>query len=137
MKNTFTAVLPLHDDVRAELLRRFPPVHSRVFAHHITYQYGVDRNYPWSPRPLPVEFYGLVTGPTTQTLLCTVAGEPLQPSGKPFHVTISTDDDTPPSMASRFDPDAIEWIPVWTKQLPLIVKPKGLASWESRSIWMH
>ncbi len=82
----------LPEDVRAELLSRFVPIHPDVIAHHITHSFDVGEDHPL-PEGSVAEIVGVATDYRVQALIVSVNGASKRPDGKTFHITWSIDRD--------------------------------------------
>ena len=81
----------LDDTERADLLRRFPPAYSDVFAHHVTLQ----ANAAWNVS-LPAARAGEIVGQAdgeggVQALVVRIDGTTTRPDGATYHITWSLD----------------------------------------------
>jgi hypothetical protein len=79
---------------REQILARFQPRYEHVFAEHVTYLYGVDRDVdvhikmPDKPRLLVAYAYAS-DDVGLEALLVEVDGQRLRLDGKPYHLTLS------------------------------------------------
>ena len=84
----------LSSSCREQVLARFKPRFEHVFAEHVTYLYGVDRNVdlhiemPKKPRSLLAYAYAS-DDLGVEALLIEVDGQRMRSDGKPYHLTLS------------------------------------------------
>lgn len=75
---------------RSEILKKFPPKFPKVFAHHITYQFGVSATAT-PDQPSKIEVVGYASGSGIEALVIEVDGKNVRPDGGVFHMTLSLD----------------------------------------------
>lgn len=82
----------LTEDVKQQLLSVFPPSYDTVVAHHITVQFGVDKDAP-PPDKATIKVVGHVDSEDgLQVLVCSVNGTTSRGDGSLWHITWSLDD---------------------------------------------
>ena len=80
---------------KKKVLELITPLHSNVFASHVTYEFGVPNN---SPLPLEAELkiVGYAYDKKAQAFVVSVNGSIYRPDGNIYHLTISTADGVKP-----------------------------------------
>ena len=83
----------LDEQSRERLLAKFPPKYSKVIAHHITVEFGVDSNTPPPPNA-EIRVVGHAdSGDGLEALVVSVDGEKQREDGKFYHITWSLEPD--------------------------------------------
>jgi len=85
--------------MRALVLKKHPPKYGKLFADHVTHQFGItyaehreNENMMQSVMSVPIESYGyLDSGDGLECWLVMVDGEKVRPDGKLYHLTWSLD----------------------------------------------
>lgn len=82
----------LTDETREMLLSKFSPKYNDVIAHHITIEFGVQKDTPTPAEPTSVKVIGYVDDPEgIEALVVSVNGSKTRPDGKVYHITLSLD----------------------------------------------
>lgn len=115
----------LTESSRAKLLSEFPPKFSKVVAHHITFQFGVDSSTPLPPVPQKVEVVGYACNDKIECVVVRADNKDRRESdGKLMHITLSHSDEAKPVMSNDLLMDAeytsvspmeIEVVPTFNK----------------------
>jgi hypothetical protein len=75
---------------RVELLQQFPPVYSRIIAHHVTF---ASLSIADLPEPVIGEIVGIADdGAGVQALVVSIGGTTDRPDGSSWHITWSLAD---------------------------------------------
>ena len=81
----------LAEVARKHLLENIKPTYSRVYAYHVTIEFGIPKDSP-VPEKADVRITGYIdSGDGIEALLVTVNGEKFRPDGKRYHITLSLD----------------------------------------------
>ena len=76
-------------DLRAELLKRFPPKYEKVVADHVTLNVGANPDTPL-PRDAAAEIVGRADdGTSLECLVVAIDGTTDRPDGSTYHITWS------------------------------------------------
>jgi hypothetical protein len=77
---------------RAQVLSTFGSKFPDVYAHHVTYKFGISK-YSGAVlvKPKKIIVVGYVLGQYIETLIVEVDGKLIRPDGKTYHLTISLD----------------------------------------------
>jgi hypothetical protein len=106
---------------RAKLLGEFPPKFSKVVAHHITLQFGVDDSTPLPPTPQKAEVIGYACNDKIECVVARVDNQERRAvDGKLLHITLSHSDEAKPVMSNDLLTD-MEYTPV--SPIEIIVEP--------------
>lgn len=91
----------LTETSRAKLLAEFPPQFSKVVAHHITIEFGVDNSTPLPPTPVNAEVIGYAKNEKIECVVVRIDGKTRRPvDGKLLHITLSHSEDAKPVMSN-------------------------------------
>ncbi len=84
----------LTDESREKLMKKFPPKFEKVFAHHITQDFGVGPDTP-IPVEADIRAIGYATdGHDIEAIVVSVDGENTREDGKFYHITWSLNPET-------------------------------------------
>lgn len=90
--NTYTAYV-LDDASRNMLAKRFPPKYPKFIGHHITVEFGVEKNTEL-PLDAQIKVVGYVdSGDGLEVLVTAVNNSTSRKDGKIYHITWSLDTD--------------------------------------------
>lgn len=78
------------DTSRARLLSKLPPLFPDVYAHHVTYKFGVGEDEVPS-HPTESEIVGYASDDSLEAYVVSIDGNIYRPDGKIYHVTWSLD----------------------------------------------
>jgi hypothetical protein len=87
------------EKIRNKLLLKFPPKYSRVYAHHITFEYGVNAKLPPDAKIKIVGYCDSNTG--VEVLVCEVNNTIDRPDGSIYHITWSLNNGYRPVDSNR------------------------------------
>lgn len=114
------------------ILREFPPVHAKTWAHHVTLWFrseGAPPDLPWG-KEVVVRVVQVVTDETTQAVRVELPSSIKDPSHRIPHITISTTAGTPPSQSKKLLQDS----PVTESNLLRVV---GRIGWQGLDGRIH
>lgn len=112
----------LTDKSRGEILANFPPKFSKVIAHHITLEFGVEDSNPLPSIPQKAEVIGYACNDKIECLVVRVDNQTRRNSdGKLLHITLSHSPEAKPVMSNELLMD-VEYTAV--TPLPIEVVPK-------------
>ena len=82
-------------EIRTQMLKEHPAKYDKVFADHVTHQFGIPYIEYLELQtlfPVPVDTYGYIdSGDGLECWLVSVDGEKIRPDGKLYHITWSLD----------------------------------------------
>lgn len=97
----------LTEESRAKILSEFPPKFSKVVAHHITVQFGVNDSVPLPVPPQKVEVIGYASNEKIECVVVRVdSKERRESDGKLMHITLSRSDEAKSVMSNELLMDA-------------------------------
>jgi hypothetical protein len=94
------------------LLENLPATFRKVFAHHVTYEFGIPEKLP--PIASTVNVIATASNDRIQVAIVEVRGSTVRPDGGTFHITISLDPTlgTKPVDSNKLIADKSKWRPV-------------------------
>jgi hypothetical protein len=112
----------LTDKSRGEILANFPPKFSKVVAHHITLEFGVDDLIPLPSIPQKAEVIGYACNDKIECLVVRVDGQTRRNSdGKLLHITLSHSIEAKPVMSNELLMD-VEYTSVTPLSIEVVPK---------------
>lgn len=84
--------LELDGKVRRQLAQQFPPKYPNFIGHHITWKFGIKKDYPLPKNIKTIEVVGYADdGESIEALVVEVNGSTQRSDGKTYHITWSLD----------------------------------------------